>query len=300
MSIQNVTIAGASGSLGAPVLQKFIDAGKYHIRVLKRIGSKSEFPAGVEVVEVDYSSLESVTAALQGQDFVVSTLSSLAVGAQLTFVEAAATAGVKRIVPSEFGSNLDVPSVRKLPVFADKVKVQDALIAKGKTSSLTYTFVYNSAFLDWGLDHGFVFALNNPTPMIIEDGNRPFSTTTLNSIADAVVGIANHLEETKNRAVYIHDTILTQNKILELAKQAAPERSWEPVSAKLDDLTAKADERLAKGLYDMETFVPYLFRAIFDPTSGAEFKKTDNELLGVKGVTDADVIAIIKKVLNKA
>lgn len=300
MSIQSVTIAGASGSLGAPVLQKFLDAGKFNIRVLKRAGSKSEFPSNVEVVEVDYDSLESLTAALKGQDFVVSTLSTLAVEAQLTFVDAAIAAGVKRFVPSEFGSNLDVASVRQLPVFAGKVKVQDALIEKAKIAPITYTFVYNSAFLDWGLEHGFVLALNSPTPTVIEGGDRPFSTTTLNSIADAVVGIANHPEETKNRAVYIHDTVITQNKLLALAKQAAPERSWETTSLKLDDLTAKADERLAQGLYDLETFAPYLYRAIFDPRSEAEFKKTDNELLGVKGVTDADIVAIIKQVLSKA
>lgn len=294
MSVKNVTIAGASGSLGSQIFQKFVASGKYNIRVLKRAGSKSEFPAGTDVVEVDYHSLASLTAALEGQDFVVSTLTTLAVGDQLTLVDAAVAAGVKRFLPSEFGSNLDVPSVRALPVFADKVKVQDVIIEKAKTSPITYTFVYNSGFLDWGLQHDFLLQLSSPTPMIIDDGNSEFSTTTLSTVADAVVGIAAHLEETKNRTVYIDDAVVSQNKLLELARKALPTRTWEPAYVPLDQLTAKADERLAQGLYDLETFTPYLFRAVLDPRSEAKFKKTDNALLGLKGKTDDDIIAIMR------
>lgn len=294
MSVKNITIAGASGSLGSQVFQKFVASGKYNVRVLKRAGSKSEFPEGTDVVEVDYHSLESLTAALKGQDFVVSTLSTLAVDDQLTLIDAAVAAGVKRFVPSEFGSNLDVPSVRALPVFVHKVKVQDTLIEKAKTSPITYSFVYNSGFLDWGLEQDFVFQFSSPTPMIIDDGNSEFSVTTLSTVADAVVGIAEHLEDTKNRVVYIDDIVVSQNKFLALARKAVPTRTWEPVYVPLDDLTAKADERLAQGLYDMETFVPYIYRAIVDPRSEAKFEKTDNALLGLKGKTDEDIIAIMK------
>lgn len=297
MTIKNVTIAGASGSLGAKIFQKFIQSPEFNVRVLKRAGSSSSFPAGTDVVEVDYHSLESLTAALKGQDFLVSTLGSSALEDQLILVDAAEAAGVQRFLPSEFGSDLDVPSVRALPVFAGKVKVQDALIAKAQANpSFTYTFVYNAAFLDWGIEFGFLLQFGKKNPLIVDDGNTEFSATTLQTVADAIVGIAKHPEETKNRVVRVQDLVISQNKILALAGQAAPTRKWEPEYAKLDDLTSKADERFAKGLYDHETFVPYLLRAVVGPTSRSKFEKTDNELLGLKGKTDEDLLAIIKDI----
>lgn len=297
-TIKNVAIAGASGALGSVVFKKFVEAGRFNIRVLKRAGSESTFPAGTDVVEVDYTSFDSLKAALQGQDAIISTLTTLAVDAQLTLIDAAIAAGIRRFIPSEFGSNLDVPSVRALPVFAHKVKIQDYLIEKSKSTPVTYTFVYNSVFLDWGLERNFLLNLAETKATLIDGGSSEFSTTTLPSVADALVGVVSHPEETKNRTVYIHDTVTTQKKLLALAQKVAPEKSWESVEVKLDDLTAKADERLAKGLYDLETFTPYLFRAIFDPKSKAKFEKTDNELLGVKGVTEEDIIELLKPLLK--
>ncbi|KAK7425153.1 hypothetical protein QQX98_000067 [Neonectria punicea] len=297
-AIKNVVIAGASGALGSVVFKKFVESGKFNIRVLKRAGSASSFPEGTDVVEVDYSSLESLKSAIKGQDAVISTLTTLAIDSQLAFIDAAVAAGVQRFIPSEFGSNLDVPSVRSLPVFTQKVKIQDVLIEKSKSTPLSYSFIYNSAFLDWGLEHNFILDHSQSKPIIIDGGDVEFSTTTLSTVADALVGVVSHPEETKNRVVYIHDLITTQNKLLELAKKVAPERPWAPIPVALDDLTAKADERLAKGLYDMETFAPYLFRAIFDPKNGGKFEKTDNELLGLKGKTEDDIVELLKPLLK--
>lgn len=295
MSFQNITIAGASGDLGSRIFNRFSQS-NLTIRVLKRAGSSSTFPEGTDVVEVDYSSLESLTAALKGQHVLISTLTTLAAGDQDTLIDAAVAAGVQRIIPSEFGSNLDVPSVRSLPVYTAKVKIQENIIEKSKSTPLSYTFVYNSIFFDWGLEHNFFINFTDSTASIIDGGDHEFSTTTLTSVADAVFGIVSHPEETKNRVVYIQDTVLTQNKILELAKKANPSKEWTVTQVKLDDLTARSDERLSQGLYDMETFGPYLFRAIYDPSSKAKFEKLDNELLGVKGKTDEEVYELIKSV----
>jgi len=297
-TIKKVTIAGASGSLGTKVLEKLIAAGKFNIRVLSRKGSATTFPSGVEVAHVDYSSYQSLKAALQGQDAIISTLSTLSIGNQLLLIDAAIDAGVQRIIPSEFGSNLDNPNTRTLPVFAEKVKVQDYIIEKSKHANFTYTLIYNGAFLDWGLEKDFLLRLSSSAPTIVEGGDNPFSATTTTSIADAVVGILDHLKETANRTVFIRDIVTTQNQLLGLARKVAPSRVWSPEYVKLDDLTNAADARLAKGLYDTETFVPYLFRAVLDPAYGGNFPKTDNELLGVKEKTDEDIIEILKPLLE--
>lgn len=297
-SLRNIALVGASGSLGSAILKKLHATNTFNIKVLRRNGSSATFPESVNVVDVDFDSVESLTAALKGQDAVVSAVGTMQIAGQTLIVDAAIAAGVKRFLPSEFGSDLDNPSTRKLPVYTHKVQVQDYIIEKSKSNDLSYTFVYNGAFLDWGIEHGFVLNTADGKPSLIDGGDLPFSTTTLSSVADAVVGVLNHPEETKNRTVFIEDTKVTQNKLLEFAKQAAPSKVWEPTYPKLDDLTAKADERLSQGLLDLETFMPYLFRAVLSPGYGGNFEKTDNELLGVKGATDADILAVFKKVLN--
>lgn len=297
-AIKNVAIAGASGSLGKVVLERIIASGKFNITVLRRQGSSAKFDSNVKVVDVDYNSASELTAALKGQDALVSTVGTPFLQGQTRLVDAAIAAGVKRFLPSEFGSNLDFPNTRSLPVFAHKVEVQDYLIEKSKTTDLTYSLVYNSAFLDWGLEHNFILAHAEGKPAIFDGGDIVFSSTTLKTVGDAVAGILAHPEETKNRAVYVEDTKLTQNKLLALAREAAPGKTWAPQQAKVDDIVAKADARLAQGLFDMETFVPYLFRAILDPAYGGDFQKTDNELLGLKGLTDAEVAEVVKKIVN--
>ena len=96
--------------------------------------------------------------------------------------------------------------------------------------------------------------------------------------------------------MYIQDTSLTQNKLLDLAKQANPDRKWTVKHVNINDLTSKADERAAKGIFDWETLGPYLIRAIFDPASVPKFPELDNELLGIKGLDEEQVKDLIKAV----
>ena len=295
-TIKNVAIAGASGAVGEPVLNALVSSNLFNVTILRRSGSSSTFPANIKTVEVDYNSVDALASALKGQDAVVSTVGSLQIPAQRTIIDAAIAAGVKRFIPSSFGSNLDSPKARALPVFKYKVETQEYLKEKAKAGEITYTEVYNAAFLDWGVYHEFLLSAKGGQP-IIGDGNTTFSATTLASVADAVVGILKHPEETENRPVYIEDIKITQNKLKECAEKASGKK-LELGSVNLDTLTQKADERLAQGLVDMETFVPYLYRAVFDPEFGGNYEKTDNELLGIKGCTEEDVVEMYRKHLS--
>ncbi|PHH69094.1 hypothetical protein CDD82_87 [Ophiocordyceps australis] len=296
--LKNVAITGASGNLGSVILAKLAASPNLDVRVVRRTDSSSTFPPGTHVVDADFDSVDSLAAALQGQDALVAPLNSMAVGLQNNLVEACIRAGVQRFIPSEFGSDLDNPNARALPAFVPKVQFQDFIQQRAKTTTLTYTFVANGPFLDYGLEHGFLMRLSNSKPVIFDGGDSLFSATTLDSIADAVLGILAHPQETKNRTVRIEDIKISQNKLLELAKQVAPDRPWEPEHASLDQVVNKATERLAQGIMDFDTYVAFLYRAIFDPAYGSNFAKTDNALLGVKGKSEEDVAAILKSVLK--
>ncbi|KAJ4267548.1 hypothetical protein NW762_003655 [Fusarium torreyae] len=291
---KNVAVAGAAGDLGGTVFKHLVESNKFNLTVLTRAGSKSKFPEGIKVVEVDYDSLDSLTAALQGQEAVVSTIGSLAIPSQYLLIDAAIAAGVQRFLPSEFGSNLIIPSVRNLPVFRTKVIIEDKLIALANEGKISYTFVYNSAFLDWGLQHALFLDFEKSEATLWDGGDAEFSTTTLDSVGDGVVGVLTHPEETKDRIVYIQDTVLTQKKLLALAKEVNPNKEWTVKEAKIDDVVAKSDANVAKGIFDWPTLGAYLYRAIFDASSVAKFPKLDNELLGIKGVTEEQIKELIK------
>ncbi|KJZ69003.1 hypothetical protein HIM_11605 [Hirsutella minnesotensis 3608] len=297
-SIKNVTLAGATGSLGRIILDKLVLSNKFNIRVLRRQGSNFTSAAGTDVVDVDFNSVASLAAALGDQDAVISVLGSSAITMQKILIDASIAAGVKRFVPSEFGANIDDAKTRAIPWFAEKVKIQDYLLHKSTISPITYTFVYNGAFLDWGLEHDFILKISDYRPRIIDGGDSIFSTTSLPTIGDAVVGLLLHPEETRNRSVFIHDIKVSQNQLLALAKQTAPNKPWKPEHVKLDDITAVADVRLAQGLTDARSLYPYLYRAAMDPTYGNNFPRVDNELLGLKLKSEEDIVQILKRLIK--
>ncbi|PQE33620.1 hypothetical protein CJF32_00008613 [Rutstroemia sp. NJR-2017a WRK4] len=298
--IKNVAITGASGALGKPILDAILNSGKFNVTVLTRASSKGQFPSSVKVVPVDFDSVESLTAALKGQDAVVSAVGTEGFPGQNIVVDAAVAAGVKRFLPSEFGSDLDNPKTKTLPVFGYKVAVAAHIEeVASKNPEFSYTYVRNGPFLDWGLEHNFLFDLASGKPRIFDGGDQLFSTTTLETVGRAVVGVLSKPEETKNRAVYIQDLTTSQNRILALAKEVAPEKSFEPVPASLDDVYQSSNEKLSKGEVTMEVMVGYLFVSILKEGYGGKMEKTDNELLGLGQKTEEDIKAILRKLLKK-
>ncbi|KAL0933581.1 oxidoreductase [Colletotrichum truncatum] len=299
-SIKNVALAGATGSLGSLVVKHVIASGLFNVTILKRAGSTTTYPdsADVKFVEVDYDSQESLQAALTGQDAVISTLPDRAIESQIPLIDAAVTTGVKRFLPSMFGCDLTNPNARKIPVFVPKAKIEDYLKSKAKESGLTYTFIYTGAFLDWGIQKKFLVDLSSSTPRVIDGGDLTFSTTSLSTIADAIVGVLSHPAETENRALRVHDLVTTQNKILALAREAHPTKKWDPVSVSLDQLTAAAEANIAQGIFDHETVVAFLYRGLLDPAYETTFKTTDNKLLGIKSKGEDFIVKTVKDLLN--
>lgn len=289
----------AAGELGIPVLNALINSGKFSVTVLVRSSSKATFPTSVKVIQIDYESLDSLTHALKGHDALVSTVGPSGFQGQTLLIDAAVAAGVKRFLPSEFGSDLDNPKVAALPFFDSKITVNRYVEAATKTHpDFTYTLIRNAAFLDWGIKKSLVLDWKSGKPTIWDGGDRLFSATTLTSVGQAVVGVLANPEATKNRAVYVQDLAISQNKLLSLTLKVAPQLQLEPVPAKLADIKAVSDARIAKGEFTMDVLVLYIFVSLFGEGYGRHWAKTDNELLGISGnYTDADIEAILKKSL---
>lgn len=295
--IKNVVIAGASGNLGPAILKAVVDSTNFNVTVFKRPASKGDYPAAVKVIDVDYTSVDDLISALQGQDAVVSILNASAGNAQNNLIDAAVKAKVKHFIPSEFGSDLANPNTAALAVFAGKIATNKKLQTISQTSSLSYTLIRNSAFLDWGLKVGFILNAKEGKPTIFNGGDVTFSATNLATVGQAVVGVLLQPEEFANRAVYIKDIDITQNQLLRIAKELFPEQTWEPVHVNTDDLKAQSEEEIREGNIGHMTFVHLISSALFNPAYGGQFHKTDNELLGIKGVTEKELVQLWKSLL---
>lgn len=278
----------ATGNFGPSIVSALVTAG-FTVTALSRSGSTSKLPSEVKVVEVNYDSHDSLVTALKGQDVFISAVPNH--GDQPKLIDAAIAAGVKRFLPSEFGSDIaGNENVQKLPVFQGKLKTQKYL--EEKKDQISYTIVVNGAFLDWGIKVGFI--INKNTTRVFNGGDKPRSTTTLEDIGKGVVGVLRHPEETKNRAVYLQSAAVSQNKLLELAKKKNPD--FKPEIQNVDTLKVLQDsyDALEKNDADVGTALRgFIVVSIYTEGYGGLFAKNDNELLGIKGKSDEELEALV-------
>ncbi|KAI1279630.1 hypothetical protein F5Y07DRAFT_357280 [Xylaria sp. FL0933] len=292
-AIKNVALTGATGNLGPAILEQLLKAG-FNVTVLTRKSSTHELPAPVKVKPVDYDSIESLTAALQGQDAIISTLGFAGLTKQFNLIEAAKKANVKRFIPSEFGSDTTNPKTAGLAVFTDKVAVQKKLVEEAANGTISYTNIYNGPFFDWGSKAGLIINASEKSVTLYDGGERPFSTTTLPSIGKAVAGVLRKPEETKNRGVYVQDAAPTLKQLKAIAEKVTGTAWQGKVVSVENDVLAPASAELKKENPNPDKFVyPLIITSIWGEGYGNHFQKLDNELLGLGQFTEAEIEAVI-------
>ncbi|KAG2162426.1 hypothetical protein VTO58DRAFT_106085 [Aureobasidium pullulans] len=292
MAFKKVAIAGATGNLGPSIVNELVNQG-FEVTVLSSSGKTSGLPSAIKVVKVDYSSQDSVISALRGQEAFVSAIPKHE--EQPALIDAAIAAGVQRFIPSEFGSNIvGNEKVRALPVFGGKVKTQDYL--RAKQDQISYTLITNGLFLDWAINLGWVVNLKGKTE-INDNGDSVHSFTLLSDIGKAVAGVLNNPEETKNRGVYVQTVALSQNQALKIAQNVKPEFKAETESVDLGEVEKNAYAELSKQNGDIgSAMLNFIKISIFREGYGNLWNdKNDNELLGVKGLSESELEDLIAK-----
>ncbi|OLN85321.1 hypothetical protein CCHL11_04230 [Colletotrichum chlorophyti] len=128
--------------------------------------------------------------ALEGQDAVVSKLPVLALEEQMRVSEAAVIAGVKRTLPSEYGSD---PSAQ-LGWLTTKEDQIDCVL---------------------GLELGTTgFGIASQTVSQLDEANTRFTPNTVVQIGCALISVSKHPVETKNQLAYVGSSTKTQVEVL--------------------------------------------------------------------------------------
>ncbi|KAL6404559.1 2-amino-3-carboxymuconate-6-semialdehyde decarboxylase [Ilyonectria robusta] len=287
--IKAVALAGAGGNLGQQVLAALLNAG-FDVTVLVYSGSKPvSYPTQVRVLEVDYESPDSLLDALRGIDAVVSTLGKkTGLQCQFALIDAAATVGVKRFVPSEFGADLQNGKIRAFPTYQIKVQIEEYAEKKARETDLTYTYVYNSLLFEEGLGFGVFGDFSARKVSFFDGGDTAFSFTRLVTAARAVVAVLRNFEATKNRAVRIQDVSITPRELLNAIQSLDPEHHWSPIAVDTGKLVKEAEQELASAKFSPKAFAAFATRATFAPGFAGSYKG-DNEVLGIEEMTEEEL-----------
>jgi hypothetical protein len=243
--------------------------------------------------------VESLTAALTGIDGLVSTVTTAAIDSQTVLIDAAVAAGVKRFIPSEFGTCTDDPKLEDFPIYGPMFKIKKHLQEQAKKGKLTWTVLACGAFLEFLLGGPSLLDFPNRKANLYDEGDNRVSSTSLPNIGKAVAGIFQNFEATKNKVVYISEVILTQNKLLKIVEELRPDIKWEVSKVQTSILLKEGLDGARAGDFSMPTIMKILAGTAFAGTTyGAAYDKTENKLLGVKEMTDDDVKKLVAATLQ--
>ncbi|KAE8331056.1 hypothetical protein BDV39DRAFT_212456 [Aspergillus sergii] len=295
--VETVAIAGASGTLGPYVFQALVNAG-FRVSILTRSQKPGAYASNINVFEVDFNSVKSLTAALKGVDVVVSTVGGAAVDNQTVLIDAAIAAGVKRFIPSEFGSVTTNPKLENLPIYSSMFKIRNYLQEKTAAGELTWTVLACGAFLDSVLNTPTLLDFQNHTVTMLDEGDNRISSTSLPVVGKAIVAILQNFDATENRVIRVSEAILTQNQLIGFAKELRPDIKWRTSKERTSVLLQESLGQFGAGDFSMSAFMKLMKgTALAGDTYGGAFDVTDNELLGIKELAPADLKKLIAEKL---
>ncbi|KAL6799327.1 NAD(P)-binding protein [Trichoderma sp. SZMC 28013] len=296
--IRNVAVAGASGNIGSYVLKALLQA-NFNVTVLTRSQKPGAYDSKITVVEVDFTSVSSLTSALQNQDAIVSTVGKDGLEAQKLLIDAAIAAGVQRFIPSDYGVCTTSPKVLGFPFYSTLATVRQYLEDKAATGALSYTVVAIGSFLEYVLMTPAVVNFKEHSVTLMDEGKNRISTSPLASIGTAIAGVFKNPDETKNRVVYVSATILTQKQIFDIAKEIKPEITWTVSNTKASDILKQGLDAVASGDGGLQAVGNILIGTAFGGDEyGCAYDNNDNALLGIETITHEKIKSLIAQHLN--
>ncbi|KAE8166081.1 hypothetical protein BDV40DRAFT_308079 [Aspergillus tamarii] len=283
--IKHVAIAGISGNVGSHALQELLKQGSFHITALAR-RQPATIPAGVALKVVDFDSIDALTAALDGQDAFIDATNTRDASLSIRMIDAAVAAGVYRLIPPEFCGDPGLAAARALPPFQAKSTIFEYVEKMGRENKITWTAISNSAFLDWGLRSGFLgIDLFNKKIELFNGGMVPYPSTLLSSVGQAITAALQNPVETENRVCYVHNAWKNQKALADLAQDALG-GTWQIQARDMDKAFSDAMGQLENGQSTSQTMVDIIKYHISTPSLEQTMGQNDNELLGVRVLSD--------------
>lgn len=206
---------------------------------------------------------------------------------------------MSRFIPAEFGIDSTNEKAVLLPVCAPKAATQKYLCEKVRETEgrFSWTGVANGWFLDWVLrETDILVDVKGRRAKLYNGGDVKLSATLLGDIAKAVVGIIEKREETRDRIVYVHSAVVTQNQLVGYAREKYG-GEWVTEVKGSAELLGEIREAVEKGDFE-GAYRGSSIVGCSDAEYGCDYSgHTDNELLGIQELSEADVRTLVQRLV---
>ncbi|KAF4539864.1 Isoflavone reductase family protein [Lasiodiplodia theobromae] len=310
LPVQKVALLGATGKLGSHILKALKSEG-FTVTAVQRNGSKSSAPPEADgSLKIDTSSKDELTSAFKGQDAVVNAIGDpLNVEDNKAVVDAAIAAGVKRIVPSEYSTNLENPLSRKLPNVQAKVAIRDyitSVIPSTAAAATTWTSVNSGPFLDLVFPFGMLGPNLAERKATFHNGGAHYvGASRLADIGTAVARVLKpeHFQDSANKPVYIYSAAVSERYLTKLTAEVTGIDFGTVEDGRIEDLDTEqlcrmADEKRSQG--DMSVMLLYYFQIMYGKGHEGDTRHMAwNERLGLKAMSEEEIKEFIRQNARK-
>ncbi|KAF2102782.1 NAD(P)-binding protein [Rhizodiscina lignyota] len=294
-----VAVVGLNGTLAESIIKHLV-AANFAVTGVTRDPSKAtdKFSSSVKLVKADYDSVDTIAPILRGHDAVIDLINRNQWETSIRIIDAAIAAKVPFFVPSSWGLDQSNEEVRSLPPTEGKVKMEDYIIGKAKEGAIAFAAIETSMFLDWALGVGILIPLAGGQTRVYNDGNVKMSTSSREDIGAAVVTVLKKREsnEVRNRVLFMQSTVITQNQIVQYAREANPSKTWEVSSMDTEELVRNSWEAYNKGDRSPQVMRGFIAGGTYGKGL-ALFKHLDNDVLGIKEMSEQQVKDMVAKVV---
>jgi uncharacterized protein YbjT (DUF2867 family) len=289
---RNIAMVGATGSIGSPTLAALLKTGIHTVTVITRVESNATFPSDVAVKKGDYKDESFLVSALKGQDVLIIQVGFMALDSQVPLIEAASIAGVRWVLPTEFGSDIYSPIATDFPITGMKKKYRDLIEDK----NMSWVAIVNNPWFDWSLKQGmWSIDIASKKATLFNVGDTKFNTSTQGQVGTAVAKLLSLPEEKlntfNNRPLYVSSFLLSQRDIFDSAVRATGTRESDWEITKQDPEEAIEVSRKAVAAGNMMAFVGEFYTAHMQEGRGGDYEG--------KAAKDAAAIGLEKEDLDK-
>jgi uncharacterized protein YbjT (DUF2867 family) len=297
---RKITLVGATGTLGTPTVSALLDAGIHTITVISRAESHASFPEGISVKKGDYTDESFLVSALQGQEVLILQLGMYGIDAQTPLIAAAAKAGVRWVIPTEFGSNQSARLAENLPMMTMKNKYRAQIEELG----MHWFGIVNNPWFDWSLKQdlwGIDIVARKAT--LYNGGDVKFNTTTLSSVGKGVALLLSlpdeKLKTFENRFVFLSSFSVTQREVLNSILRATGEKEsdWEIKNSTTEEVLKASEEEIAKG--NPMAFVKGFYTQHLREGYGGDYQCQAVRDAAVLGTEEDDLDTVVKGVVDE-
>ncbi|GKT65603.1 NmrA-like family protein [Colletotrichum tofieldiae] len=292
--------------MGSEISKTLLQYG-FAVTAIQRSESIKTAPEGSKSVKLDIDDVNALTLAFKGHDAVISAAPDpIIFEKQQPWIEAAIAAGVKRIFPSEYSTNIDSPLAEDLPIVADKVRTRRYLVEQISKAggNPSWTSVNNGPFFELVLGFGGLGPdFRTKIARYHNGGDNLIGTTRLSDVAETIAKVLRDekglYKEAENKSVYIHSAAVSEKQLTRLAEKVTG-LTFAVENYDVEELYQDAKNKLEKG--DMSAMMQFYYQMMYGKGYGGSesFQEMSwNEKVGLRTLSEQELKDVIKDVAQK-